>query len=143
MRLAHGRRRPPTRAISTHSDTVTGKLQLIVSTCGTYAIRRPARRRTLPCAGRMLPAITRSAVVLPAPEGPTIPTNSPVVDREIDVDEHRLVEVAAGDAREREQFVVLAAGAHCGYVALSGATSPGSNAFRALASPPIASVIVT
>ncbi len=76
-RLAHGSRRPSTRAISTHSRTVTGKLQLIVSTCGTYAIRRPGRRVTLPRATRMLPASTRSAVVLPAPEGPTMPTNSP------------------------------------------------------------------
>ena len=33
--LGQGRRRPETRAMSTHCSTVTGKLQLIVSTCGT------------------------------------------------------------------------------------------------------------
>ena len=33
----HGRRRPSVRAISTHSPTVTGKLQLTVSTCGHVA----------------------------------------------------------------------------------------------------------
>ena len=66
-----------TRAISTHCATVTGKLQLIVSTCGTYATRSPLRRVTLPEAGSMLPATARRSVVLPDPDGPTTPTNSP------------------------------------------------------------------
>ena len=77
----------------------------------------------------MLPASTRSAVVLPAPDGPTMPTNSPRWIAQVDVDEDRVTRVAAGDARQRRAAPRgrrrSAGRGHCGYVAVSGATSPG------------------
>ncbi len=96
------------------------------------------RRVTLPATGRMLPAIARSRVVLPQPDGPTTPTNSRGADPQIDVDQHVLGAVAARDALDRDERR-----AHCGYSAVSGATFAGVNSFSAVASPPIASVIVT
>ncbi len=75
--LIHGVRRPRARAIPTHSATVTGKFQSIVSTCGTSPTASPGRRRTLPDTGGTVPSIALSRVDLPDPDGPTMPTRSP------------------------------------------------------------------
>src|SRR5687768_6351402 len=40
-------------------------------------MRTPARRRTVPTTGGTAPMIVRRRVVLPEPDGPTTPTNSP------------------------------------------------------------------
>ena len=61
----------------THSSTVTGKLQSIVSTWGTSPTVTPGERRTVPDTGRTVPSITLSSVDLPEPDGPTMPTRSP------------------------------------------------------------------
>ena len=115
-RLAHGSRRPLTRAMSTHSRTVTGKLQLIVSTCGTYAIRRPGRRVTLPCADAHAARDDAQRRRLAGAGGPDDADELAAVDREVDVDEHGLAAVAAGDAGQAEQLLAVGArrGGHCG-----------------------------
>ena len=66
----------------TTSSTVTGKFQSIASSCGTTP-RRIVRacpsspNRIVPVVGRRLAAISFRSVVLPAPLGPTTPTNAP------------------------------------------------------------------
>ncbi len=130
------------RAIRTHSLTVTGKFQFTVSTCGTYPTRSPDRRCTDPAIGLTVPSSARSSVVLPDPDGPTIPVNCAGADAKVDVGEHGNRPVGAGDAIEPGQLRVVDAAAHCGYVASSGATLRTSTACNAEASPPSAVVIV-
>ena len=61
----------------THSATVTGKFQSMVSTCGTRPTARPCMRRTLPDTGETVPSIALRSVDLPEPDGPTMPMRSP------------------------------------------------------------------
>jgi hypothetical protein len=76
-RLIHGIRSPRALAMPTHSATVTGKFQSIVSTCGTSPTASPGARRTRPDTGATVPSIALSNVDLPDPDGPTMPTRSP------------------------------------------------------------------
>ena len=61
----------------THSATVTGKFQSIVSTCGTRPTASPDCLRTDPDTAGTVPSIAFSSVDLPEPDGPTIPIRSP------------------------------------------------------------------
>ena len=91
---------------------------------GTWCVRtRPSRQRcaaeravtsapwkaTLPALGGKAPASTLSSVVLPAPFGPTMPTASPSLMRQIDVVEHHKRAEALVDTRCGEDRAVW----HC------------------------------
>ncbi len=55
---------------------------------GTRVTSAPSRRRARP-SGWMNPAMMRSSVVLPHPDGPSSVTNSPLADVQRDVVERR------------------------------------------------------
>ena len=98
-------RRSAQRPIRTTSRTVAGKFQSTVSSCGTQPTPAVAPRPTgrpstviRPSTRGTTPTIARSSVVLPARDGPTIPTNAPRADRQVDVAQDRRAVVAARDA---------------------------------------------
>ena len=73
---------------------------LTLRLCGGVRETSTPSSRIAPSSGRSKPAIIRSVVVLPQPEGPSTVKNSPGRDLEVDAVDDRGVAVALGQAFE-------------------------------------------
>ena len=78
--LAHAHMRVQGVGLEHHGETAIGGRTRLVTSLPSMAIS--------PDVGRSSPAMVRSSVDLPQPEGPTKTTNSPSSDLQIDVVQH-------------------------------------------------------
>ena len=89
---AHGHVRPQRVGLEDHADVALPRRQ---------APKCPRRRPARAAVGRLKPAIRRSSVVLPQPDGPRKAKNSPGGISRFDVLQHMVVAVGQIDAADR------------------------------------------